>query len=69
MTALHRYITRAQAARALGLSEQTLSGLLDSGRLPCVQMARSSWRRIYTADLETFAQQHGFRLDLSALLD
>lgn len=64
----HRYLKTSEIALALGISERTVKHFLDAGHLPHLSMARSSWRRVYNADLLEFAQKYGFKVSEDALI-
>ena len=65
----HLYLSLSKCAAALGMTERTVKGWLESGKLPSIQPGgRSGRRHVLASDLLEFARQHGIECKLEYAL-
>lgn len=61
------FLTTAQVAKLLGVSDETVRRWIIAGQLPGVRMTDDSWYRVNRRELEKYAQAKGIALDWSLL--
>lgn len=61
------FLTTAQVAKLLGVSDETVRRWIIAGQLPGVRMTDDSWYRVSRAQLEDYAQKRSINLDWSLL--
>jgi excisionase family DNA binding protein len=61
------FLTTAQVAKLLNVSDETVRRWIVAGQLPGVRMTEDSWYRVSRSQLEEYAQKRGIPLNWSLL--
>lgn len=61
------FLTTAQVAKLLGVSDETVRRWIIAGQLPGVRMTDDSWYRVSRTELERYADTKGIELNWSLL--
>lgn len=61
------FLTTAQVAKLLGVSDETVRRWIIAGQLPGVRMTDDSWYRVSRTELEKYAGKKGIELNWSLL--
>lgn len=60
-------LTTGECAKLLGVNEQTIRRMVDSGELASIRLADDGWRRILRSSFEDLMQRRNIPIDWSII--